>query len=187
MDWRPKNLDEFIGNEKLKKRLKVLVNAEKIKQKRLPHCLFTGSYGQGKTTLAYILSSMMDKRIYILNAPSVKDQKKLIECLIKLQDGDILFIDEIHRLDTEIEESLYPAMEDFKIVKERIVLDAQCCSTFVTPRAIEKSFLKPWAEPINSEATIKMGNAMSNQYFLASLQLKLMLDRVAFLQFSICI
>jgi len=110
---RPPSLDDFIGQEPLKQRLKISIGASKKRGDVLSHCLFYGPPGLGKTTLASIISHEMGAKLVVLSGPSIEKAGDLAGILTNLQEGDILFIDEIHRLSRVIEEYLYPAMEDF--------------------------------------------------------------------------
>ncbi len=110
---RPQNLDDFMGQESIRERLEVLIGAAKQRQEPLSHCLFCGPPGLGKTTLANIIAKAMGTRLVITSGPILEKASDLAGMLTNLQEGDILFIDEIHRLNRVIEEYLYPAMEDY--------------------------------------------------------------------------
>ena len=112
---RPKTLDEFIGHTKLKENLRVFAEAAKRRGEALDHVLFYGPPGLGKTTLAYILSREMGVDIKSTSGPVIERPADLAGLLTGLKKGDILFIDEIHRLPRTVEEYLYSAMEDFRI------------------------------------------------------------------------
>lgn len=112
---RPSYLGEFIGHAPIKKRLQILINAAKMRKEPLPHILFHGPPGLGKTTLSLILSKEMNCSIIQSSGPALDKPADLAGILTNLQEGDILFIDEIHRLPKTVEEYLYQAMEDFKI------------------------------------------------------------------------
>ena len=112
---RPVAFDDYIGQEKLKKQLKVFVEAAKIKNKPLPHTLFFGPPGLGKTTIAEILANELDKKIIYTSAPAIEKGGDLASLIMELERGDILFIDEIHALKKVFEEMMYPAMEDFSL------------------------------------------------------------------------
>ncbi len=112
---RPSKFDEFIGQEQIKKNLKVFIEASKIRAECIDHILFFGPPGLGKTTLGHIISAEMETNIKVITAPMIEKSGDLASILTNLQEGDILFIDEIHRLPTKIEEILYPAMEDFRL------------------------------------------------------------------------
>ncbi len=112
---RPKTLDEFIGHTKLKENLRVFAEAAKRRGEALDHVLFYGPPGLGKTTLAYILSHEMGVDIKSTSGPVIERPADLAGLLTGLKKGDILFIDEIHRLPRTVEEYLYSAMEDFRI------------------------------------------------------------------------
>jgi Holliday junction DNA helicase RuvB len=112
---RPKSFDDYIGQEQIKKNLKVFIQAAIQRMEALDHMLFFGPPGLGKTTLAHIVANEMNTSIKIISAPNIEKTGDLAAILTNLQDGDILFIDEIHRLSSTLEEILYPAMEDYKI------------------------------------------------------------------------
>ena len=112
---RPRTLDEFIGHTKLKENLRVFAEAAKRRSEALDHVLFYGPPGLGKTTLAYILSREMGVDIKSTSGPVIERPADLAGLLTGLKKGDILFIDEIHRLPRTVEEYLYSAMEDFRI------------------------------------------------------------------------
>ena len=112
---RPQSLQEFIGQEEVKDRLHVLLGAAAQRGEPLSHCLLLGPPGLGKTTLAHILAKSMGKRCVVTSGPVIERPADLAGMLTSLGDGDILFIDEIHRLNRTVEEYLYPAMEDFTI------------------------------------------------------------------------
>lgn len=112
---RPNFLKEFIGHEQLKEKLSVIIQAAKIRGEPMPHCLFHGPPGVGKTTLANILAKEMQTNLHVTSGPSIEKAGDLAGILTNLQEGDILFIDEIHALHRPIEEYLYPAIEDFSL------------------------------------------------------------------------
>ena len=112
---RPSSWDDYIGQDKIKKNLKVFIEASKMRGEALDHILFFGSAGLGKTTLSYIIANEMGAGIKVTAAPMIEKTGDLAALLTNLNDNDILFIDEIHRLSPAIEEVLYPAMEDFRL------------------------------------------------------------------------
>lgn len=112
---RPKTLNELIGQDKIKENLAILIEASKKRGEPLDHVLFYGPPGLGKTTLAHILANEMGVNIKITAGPAIERQGDLAAILTNLREGDILFIDEVHRLGKAVEEILYPAMEDFAL------------------------------------------------------------------------
>lgn len=112
---RPTEFRNYIGQEKIKKNLSVFIEAAKKRDEVLDHVLLYGPPGLGKTTLAYIIANQMESSIKVTSAPNIEKAGDLAAILTNLSPGDILFIDEIHRLNRAIEEILYPAMEDFKL------------------------------------------------------------------------
>ncbi|MCI7623599.1 MAG: Holliday junction branch migration DNA helicase RuvB [Clostridiales bacterium] len=112
---RPKTLDEYIGQEKAKTNLSVFINAAKMRGESLDHVLLHGPPGLGKTTLAGIIANEMGVNMRITSGPAIEKPGDLVAMLTNLNEGDILFVDEIHRLNRAYEEILYPAMEDYAI------------------------------------------------------------------------
>lgn len=109
---RPKTLDDYIGQEKVKENLRIYIEAAKGRGEALDHVLLYGPPGLGKTTLAGIIANEMGVNIRVTSGPAIEKQGDLAALLTNLQEGDVLFIDEIHRLNRQVEEVLYPAMED---------------------------------------------------------------------------
>lgn len=118
---RPKNFDEFTGQRKIVENLKIFIQAAKERKEPLDHILFTGPPGLGKTTLSTIIANEMETKIRITSGPVIEKPGDLAGILTNLQDGEILFIDEIHRLSPVVEEYLYSAMEEFRL---DIVIDS---------------------------------------------------------------
>jgi Holliday junction DNA helicase RuvB len=112
---RPQTLDDFVGQESVKKRLQILIQAAKARSEALGHCLFSGPPGLGKTTLAHIIAKAMGTNLVVTSGPAIEKPGDLAGVLTNLKTGDVLFIDEIHRLSTVAEEYLYPAVEDFNL------------------------------------------------------------------------
>lgn len=112
---RPQSLSEFAGQEQIRERLEVFIGAAKQRGDVLGHCLFTGPPGLGKTTLANILAKAMGSNLVVTSGPVIEKAGDLAGVLTNLKEGDILFIDELHRLNRTVEEYLYPAMEDFAL------------------------------------------------------------------------
>lgn len=112
---RPQSLGDFKGQETVRQRLEVVITAAKQRGEPLGHCLFCGPPGLGKTTLANILAKAMGTNLVVTSGPVIEKAGDLAGVLTNLQDGDILFIDELHRLNRTVEEYLYPAMEDFAL------------------------------------------------------------------------
>ncbi len=115
---RPSSFDEYVGQTNLKENLKVFVGAAKLRDESLDHVLLYGPPGLGKTTMSMIIANEMGTNIKITTGPSIEKTGDLVAILTALEPGDVLFIDEIHRLNKVVEEILYPAMEDVVIGKE---------------------------------------------------------------------
>lgn len=112
---RPKTFDDYIGQKKAKENLRVYIEAAKQRGEPLDHVLFYGPPGLGKTTLAGIIANEMGVRMKVTSGPAIEKPGEIAAILNNLQEGDLLFVDEIHRLNRQVEEVLYPAMEDFAI------------------------------------------------------------------------
>ena len=112
---RPRSLDEFVGQAELKGHLRVMLEAARRRGQAADHFLFAGPPGLGKTTLAHIVATEMQAELHVTSGPALERAGDLAAILTKLEPGDILFIDEIHRLARAVEEVLYPAMEDFEL------------------------------------------------------------------------
>ncbi|WP_457574195.1 Holliday junction branch migration DNA helicase RuvB [Desulfolithobacter sp.] len=114
-DLRPRSLDQYIGQEQVKESLRIFIQAARQRGEALDHVLFHGFPGLGKTTLAYIIAHEMQAGIKVTSGPVIERPGDLAAILTSLQAGDVLFIDEIHRLNHVVEEILYPAMEDYQL------------------------------------------------------------------------
>ena len=112
---RPQTLDEYIGQDKIKDMLRVYIKAAKQRGDALDHVLFYGPPGLGKTTLSGIIANEMGTHLKVTSGPAIEKPGEMAALLNNLQEGDVLFVDEIHRLNRQVEEVLYPAMEDFAI------------------------------------------------------------------------
>ena len=112
---RPLFLEEYIGQEKIKNNIKVYIEAAKARSESLDHVLFYGPPGLGKTTLSTIIANEMGVNLKITSGPAIEKPGDMAAILNNLNENDILFVDEIHRLNRQVEEVLYPAMEDFAI------------------------------------------------------------------------
>ena len=112
---RPGSLNEYIGQEKIRNNLKVYIEAAKARGESLDHVLFYGPPGLGKTTLSGIIANEMGVNMKVTSGPAIEKPGEIAAILNNLQEGDVLFVDEIHRLNRQVEEVLYPAMEDFAI------------------------------------------------------------------------
>ena len=112
---RPQYLKDYIGQEKIREKLVVFIDAAKKRHESLDHCLFYGPPGLGKTTLSNVIANEMGVNIKITSGPAIEKPGDLAAILNRLEEGDILFIDEIHRMNRQVEEVLYPAMEDYCI------------------------------------------------------------------------
>lgn len=112
---RPQTLDDYIGQQKAKENLKVYIEAAKARGESLDHVLFYGPPGLGKTTLAGIIANEMGTHMKVTSGPAIGKPGEMAAILSNLQEGDVLFVDEIHRLNRQVEEVLYPAMEDYAI------------------------------------------------------------------------
>lgn len=112
---RPKTLDEYIGQDKVKENLSIYIKAALLRKESLDHVLLYGPPGLGKTTLSSIIAREMGVNCRVTSGPAIEKQGDLVAILTNLNEGDVLFIDEIHRLSRSVEEILYPAMEDFSV------------------------------------------------------------------------
>lgn len=112
---RPQKLEDYIGQSKLKEMLKVYIAAAKQRGQSLDHCLFYGPPGLGKTTISNIIANELGVNIKVTSGPAIEKPGEMAAILNNLSEGDVLFVDEIHRLNRQVEEVLYPAMEDFAI------------------------------------------------------------------------
>ena len=115
LSLRPKTLNDYIGQDKVKDNLRIYITAAKQRNETLDHCLLYGPPGLGKTTLSGIIAREMGVNLRVTSGPAIEKQGDLVAILTSLEEGDVLFIDEIHRLSRNVEEILYPAMEDFSL------------------------------------------------------------------------
>ena len=115
LSLRPKTLNDYIGQDKVKDNLRIYITAAKQRNETLDHCLLYGPPGLGKTTLSGIIARELGVNLRVTSGPAIEKQGDLVAILTSLEEGDVLFIDEIHRLSRYVEEILYPAMEDFSL------------------------------------------------------------------------
>ncbi len=131
---RPSNLQEFIGQEKLKSSLKIAIDASIFREEPLEHILLYGQPGLGKTTLAFLIAHEMNTKCRITTAPAIERSRDIVGLLLGLKEGEVLFIDEIHRLNKLTEELLYSAMEDFRLDLTMGANRGTRCRTINLPR-----------------------------------------------------
>ncbi|WP_372653943.1 Holliday junction branch migration DNA helicase RuvB [Halobacteriovorax sp.] len=112
---RPQNFSEYIGQRKVVQNIEVMVESAKIREQAMDHVLLSGPPGLGKTSLAMIISNALDSHLHVISGPAIEKKGDLAAILTNLEDGDVLFIDEIHRMNIAVEEILYSAMEDYRL------------------------------------------------------------------------
>src|SRR2546430_828626 len=112
---RPQRFEQYIGQEPLIRKLRIAVQAARSRKEPVEHTLLHGPPGLGKTTLAHVIANEVGAQVHVTNGPALTKAADLVGILQRLGEGDVLFIDEIHRLNAVVEEYLYPAMEDYKI------------------------------------------------------------------------
>src|SRR3989344_3699186 len=112
---RPKSWSDYVGQEKVKENIMIMITAAKQRGQSPDHILFYGNSGLGKTTLAYLVAKEMGKQVKITSGPAIERAGDLAAILTNLSDGDVLFLDEIHRIHKSVEEYIYPAMEEYKL------------------------------------------------------------------------
>src|SRR3954451_24744204 len=112
---RPQTFDQYVGQESLIEKLRIGVEAARSRKEPVEHTLLHGPPGLGKTTLAHVIANEVGAQVHVTNGPALTKGADLVGLLTRINRGDILFIDEIHRLSAIVEEYLYPAMEDFKV------------------------------------------------------------------------
>src|SRR5262249_45090548 len=117
INWslRPTRITEYVGQTDLIERLKIAIQAGKARGDPMERVILHGPPGLGKTTLAHVIATEMGSRVHVTSGPALAKAGDLVGSLVRLQQGDVLFIDEIHRLPVQVEEFIYPAMEDFRI------------------------------------------------------------------------
>jgi Holliday junction DNA helicase RuvB len=142
LSLRPEALHDYVGQKEVVETLKIAIEASKQRKEPIDHVLLHGPPGLGKTTLAHIIANEMGGNLTVSSGPALEKGGDLIGILTHLEDGDILFIDEIHRTPKTVEEFLYPAMEDFAV---DFVFDKGVSMKFtVPPKLLKNSYTRPW-------------------------------------------